>query len=118
MIAPRTSKKVPLVLFANSSRANRRSSLSASRRILRKTLQHKRPRQPLAVKNFTDDSLQQQSPVLTLTPSPATASRLPATLPRPQVGEVKRQPIVSAFPELEKVPTEYIRKKLVSHGAE
>ena len=89
-----------------TARRSHRNSLSASRRILRKT-SYRRPRQPLSVRNATNAARREPAAV-----------RLPRTLARPQVGEVDRKPIESAHPELAHIPTEYIRKGLTVTGNE
>jgi hypothetical protein len=95
---------------------NRRSSLSASRRILRKTLQKRPIRQPLAVRNVSNGARREEKENAPATP--AAPFRLPRTLPRPQVGEVNRRPIDTIYPELAHVPMEYIRKNLSLAGTE
>src|SRR6204780_938567 len=103
----RTSKS-PKVTCVPARRSPRRSSLSASRRILHKT-SYRRLRQPLAIRNTANGAEQPHVP--------ATLQR-PRTLVRPKVGEVDRKPIESAYPDLAHIPTEYIRKGLMVTGTE
>jgi len=103
----RTSKS-PKVTCVPARRSHRRSSLSASRRILHKT-SYRRLRQPLAIRNTANGAEQPHVPA---------PLQLPRTLVRPKVGEVDRKPIESAYPDLAHIPTEYIRKGLTVTGTE
>lgn len=106
-ISTKTPSRAPCSIMQKRAR---RSSLSACRRIARKTY-HSRIRQPLAIKNILNDARHE-----TLVAS--APIRLPRSLPRPQVRVVDRTHIESAYPELAKVPTDYIRKGLISTGPE
>ena len=102
-----TSSKITC---AAALRSHQRT-LSAARRILHKTSRaRRRLRQPLGIRNATNGArLEPHAPALL---------QLPSTLVKPEVGEVDRQPIESAYPELAHVPTEYIRKGLMVTGTE
>jgi hypothetical protein len=104
----RTSKSAK-VACVSDRRSSRRSSLSASRRILHK-VSHSRLRQPLSMRNSFNGARVEE-------PHPAPL-RLPRTLARPRLGEVDRQNIEASNPELAHIPTDYIRKGLALTGAE
>jgi len=90
--------------------SRRHTSLSTSRRILQKT-SHRRLRQPLAIRNVSNGARTEQLHATVL-------PELPRSLAKPQVGDVDRMPIESAYPELADIPTDYIRKGLMATGAD
>jgi hypothetical protein len=108
-MVPRTSKSSKIICAA-VLRSHQRSTLSAARRILHKT-SRRRLRRPLGIRNATNGARLEQ-------PHAPALLQLPRTLAKPEVGEVDRQPIESAYPELARVPTEYIRKGLMVTGTE
>jgi hypothetical protein len=108
-MGPRSSKSSKMACAA-VLRSHQRSTLFAARRILHKTCR-RRLRRPLGIRNATNGARLEQ-------PHAPPLLQLPRTLAKPEVGEVNRQPIESAYPELAHVPTEYIRKGLMATGTE